>query len=457
MMGAFMPPERRKRSGFLALLSLCGVLFVFLTPPFQVPDEPAHFFRAFDVSEGRLLPRGRPGHRGAFVPESLPRMAAQLLGDVPFHADRKVPISTIRDAVKTRLEPRVRVFVESGTPYSFVPYLPAALGIAVARRFSDSALIPLYAGRLFNLAVSLLLIGGAFRAMPIARPVLWLLSLAPMAVFLMASASADSFTNSFCFFFTAHLLSQAFSSSGPLSRADRVRFLLLSALLGLTKPGYTFLTGLFLLIPAERVGSAARRAGFFTIMLSTSCAAMVAWAAIFGRASQPIIQGGRSEPWKQDQFLLAHPFRVVGDAASDLVRQVPVLANEYIGKLGWVDTRLPATVVLGEFLLLVVVASTCGCVGAALSRRQRILVAGIVAASLAGITALLYVFLTPAGSHMLGSAQGRYFIPLGPPAFLLLSNRRWCINWEGRRAWLLAGSGLVELFALAAVVRRFYL
>lgn len=46
-------PER----AFLLLAILLGVVFIFVTPPFEVPDEGAHFYRSYQVSVGRLLPQ----------------------------------------------------------------------------------------------------------------------------------------------------------------------------------------------------------------------------------------------------------------------------------------------------------------------------------------------------------------------------------------------------------------
>jgi len=40
---------------FLIVGILFGTLFLLITPPFQVPDEPNHFSRAFHVSELCLL------------------------------------------------------------------------------------------------------------------------------------------------------------------------------------------------------------------------------------------------------------------------------------------------------------------------------------------------------------------------------------------------------------------
>jgi len=37
---------------FLLTSGTVGLLLAFLTPPFQVADEPTHLFRAYEVSEG---------------------------------------------------------------------------------------------------------------------------------------------------------------------------------------------------------------------------------------------------------------------------------------------------------------------------------------------------------------------------------------------------------------------
>jgi Predicted membrane protein (DUF2142) len=48
----------------LALGLAGGLLLVFVTPPFQVPDEPAHFFRAYQVATGA---GAEPGPGGGTV------------------------------------------------------------------------------------------------------------------------------------------------------------------------------------------------------------------------------------------------------------------------------------------------------------------------------------------------------------------------------------------------------
>src|SRR5262249_53172990 len=147
------------------------------------------------------LPIGRDGESGDFLPESLPRMAGAVVGQAPFHPAVKVPISAIRRAAAERLEPRSRVFVPFLTSaYSFVPYLPSAGAIRAARFFSDSVLVLFYAGRLANVLAGGLLVFGALRRAPLGKPLFFLLPLAPMTMFLMASLSADAVTNGVSFY-----------------------------------------------------------------------------------------------------------------------------------------------------------------------------------------------------------------------------------------------------------------
>jgi hypothetical protein len=44
---------------YLLTAGAMGLLYAVVTPPFQVPDEPNHFYRAYQVSSGEVSPRGR--------------------------------------------------------------------------------------------------------------------------------------------------------------------------------------------------------------------------------------------------------------------------------------------------------------------------------------------------------------------------------------------------------------
>jgi hypothetical protein len=63
---------------YLATALAVGALMCFLIPPFQVPDEPEHFFRAVRISELHLLPEFEPSKTaaGAMLPSGVQPFAA---------------------------------------------------------------------------------------------------------------------------------------------------------------------------------------------------------------------------------------------------------------------------------------------------------------------------------------------------------------------------------------------
>jgi hypothetical protein len=48
--------RRLRPEGVFALIALtAGIVMVFATGPFQAPDETSHFYRAFQISHGRII------------------------------------------------------------------------------------------------------------------------------------------------------------------------------------------------------------------------------------------------------------------------------------------------------------------------------------------------------------------------------------------------------------------
>lgn len=56
---------------FLFLGIIYGTAFLFVIPPFQVPDEYEHYYKAYDISEGNIIPDKLGNKSGIFVPKSV--------------------------------------------------------------------------------------------------------------------------------------------------------------------------------------------------------------------------------------------------------------------------------------------------------------------------------------------------------------------------------------------------
>jgi len=56
---------------FLFLGGVFGIIFLLVTPPFQVPDEYQHFLHAYHFSQGKWKAETVNGWVGGYFPESL--------------------------------------------------------------------------------------------------------------------------------------------------------------------------------------------------------------------------------------------------------------------------------------------------------------------------------------------------------------------------------------------------
>ena len=197
-----------------------GGLLLAITPPFQVPDEQMHFYRAFQVSDGGFVAEKRDGRSGGWIPESLVAVTAPFMG-LRFHPETKTTVGAILAAFSVPLDRSMRQFVgfENTTVQTPISYLPQSLGISLGKALGLGPLALLYLGRGANLIASLLVTLLAIRAAPVFKWVFVLIALMPMAVFEMASVSADAFTNAVSLLFTALILRLALTESAVDARA----------------------------------------------------------------------------------------------------------------------------------------------------------------------------------------------------------------------------------------------
>ncbi|HYP51380.1 MAG TPA: hypothetical protein VEQ34_10595, partial [Pyrinomonadaceae bacterium] len=75
-------PFGKPQNVLLLLGGIFGLLFVFLTPPALVGDEPNHFFRAYQISDGVIIGEKREHLSGGWIPKSVLLVNRKLVGDI---------------------------------------------------------------------------------------------------------------------------------------------------------------------------------------------------------------------------------------------------------------------------------------------------------------------------------------------------------------------------------------
>lgn len=453
---------------FVLVGLLAGTLLVFLTPPFQVPDEPAHFYRAYQISEGTLVARSPDGICGGNLPASLKTVADPFMY-LCFHMDRKTSRAAILAQLNVPLQPDHRVFIPfANVIYSPVPYIASAPAIALGRRLGLTPLRLMYAGRLANLLVFVLLGFMALKIVPAFRPPLLLLLVMPMMLFLAGSLSADVVTDSLAMLLASLIFRQGLRAA--THPAETIGWGAIAAIatasvgLTLAKSAYFPLAGLVLLIPAARCGGRWRYAFLIAVLLTLNLLAQLLWSSqtpgLDARINPP------ADPHRQLALVLHHPFYFGQVVGNSLVRDLWMLVRSFVGWLGWMEPSVPI-----PFILLYLVAMGLACqpspgdpTAPRLAKPTAVVLLCAGAAMLL-VAVLNYLFWDSVGMRHIDGTQGRYFFPVAP-AIILLAAWGWFPKLHhGRAIWssprhndaLAAGMAVLSaLVTVTVVFARYY-
>lgn len=402
-----------------AFLSL--VLTV-LIPPMQVPDENAHLLRAAALADGQILllrhTEEFPGTQTADV--SLIEYSSQWLKV----ADRTVDGASRELYERTFplrwAEEDTKVFT-SAAPYYPMLYAPAAAGLAAGRALDQPIGISITWARIAMWAFGMLILFIALRIAQAGIHTLCATIVLPMTLQQAASINLDAITIPAAFLIIA-MISQgwycgaAMRETGGTPRSARAAAWAILILLCLAKP--VFLT-LFAPIGWQILE---KRRYVLALPVLATIAVVIAWQAHVAGHFVDVRISLESPPAR-----ILGLFRDPMPFLNLLIRSFEAYGGFYlesmIGRLGWLDIRLPAgTITMGLTLLMAAFVAD-GLEKNTLSAPARAMFALTIIAYAMGSIVLLWAAWTPPGSLLLFGVQGRYFVPMLPAIAMILGTR----------------------------------
>lgn len=414
----------------LILGALGSLPLVILTPPFQVPDEPQHFYRAYQLSEFHLRAEVICGEAGGTLPVSLTQLvkASVYTPDGVLYPATPAPIAKTLQLKSIPLDPSTRQFVAfpGSAIYSPLPYLPQALGIAAGRLMGAGPLALLYLGRLFNCLSALALLGLAVSFMPFAEELVILAGLLPMSQYLSASFSPDAALIGCALVFSA--LSIAASERGNWSARELWIAAIAASVFCSVKPVYAPILLAAMVPGIFRPGEAARMIRSNAILLGTALGVTAGWIFIAKSTMTTPLNG--THPSAQINLVLHQPMILAHVLAHTL--DTGWLTNLYVqgvGVFGWLTVLLKPGVAYVLPLVSVVLLWSLGMRGPRVRSMGRALWHLALALTTAVlIVVALYVTCAHVGQDRVIGVQGRYFIPIfviaGMAAIELVPSRR---------------------------------
>jgi uncharacterized membrane protein len=410
---------------FVIISAVFGMIFVFLTPPMQVPDEQSHFNRAYQVSELNIFKTSQT------LPLSLLHLDT-VYQRMKFFSGEKTTINELKDMTKVRLEPGVRL--EKATNEYIIPYIPAAAGIFFGRILKSPPVVLMFIGRFCNLLFGIFLIWLTIKIVPVHKWVFFLLALMPMAMFMRSSLSYDVVKTGLSFLLTAFLLLLAYDEKKAISNKDYFYLFIIIICLALSKVPY-FIPGLlFLLIPVNKIGSPGKYLVlFFSMILLPALAIEIASLGMnwFGPRSELLGERGYGMPlfaalgnsYDQIRFILANVTVYLGIMLKSIfVYYGKDWVISFIGNLGWMDTPLPSFIIIAWYIVLFLTA--IGSPGKFINPGWKLKIIPMICFIMAIviIETVLYIVASPYRGIAVDGVQGRYFIPYAPLLMLVFYN-----------------------------------
>ncbi len=458
---------KRPESFFLITALLFGLIMLVVIPPLQVQDENSHFYRAYQISDGQLFEKNTSTSSGGILPSSLVTFESLADGNLlsanlnlQFH-----PKIQYKQLWSVTLNSKKESIVNFPTlaKYPPVAYAPQAVGIFIARLFTNRILIMFYLGRLCNLFFFITLCYFAIRIIPRGKWPLAFIAVLPMTLATNVSLSADAPTLAFIALFVAMLVKILYSSE--ITNKDWLLLLLTSCCMSLSKQTYYIFSAAVLLLLLKKLPKKTYRK--VLLMTGSILGANILLLSIVDLITKSIngsvvalqaAGGYLTSPRIQLTFLKTHPFSFL----HILIRTLFSADGNnnittFFGSFGWLNIPLPYW---SMFLLVIIIFLSFGLPENIKEKSLKPLgkLASIVLLILAGLNILvifigLYVYWTPYRFPIINGFQGRYLIAT---LLFLLPCMIGRFSHNIKPLVLQLGTMIVLITSVAVMLFRFY-
>lgn len=398
--------------GVFYCIIIMGGVFSFVTPVLDTPDEPAHLARTFYVAEGHFGMTDNPEN----LKISKDYQEINQRTKQTWHNDLK--------NVKHSKEKEIQEYITPTSTYSFLGYVPQALGLIVAKVLSLNLYWTFYLGRIFNLIVYALLAFLAVKKAKYFKQMFALIAVFPMSIYIAASFNQDAFANGVILLACSYLINMLFGTK-KIPPKDIWIFALLCLVIISSKLPYVLLAGMLLFIEPKKY---LNKKTYLTalILLGILVLGTLLWYLYYS-GIKPVHRSDLVNPSEQLIFMKNNVVTSIRVLLSSLVDSVNLFQMNF--NFGWLKY-------FSVHVCLLYTAFFGGMCFFFPFKRGKISTfnkAGLVLVIL-GIMVLIslsqYLTWTPVGQLKVIGVQGRYFIGLLVLVPIITNNSQLFYNTE---------------------------
>lgn len=405
-------------------------------PFFMTPDEGAHFYRAYQISNGGIVSENIKSTTGGMIPKELKSYIENDFYTNVLDNHQSPPLS-YNKYFTNRVNLKNQTFVDfrSSAIYSPMAYIPQAIGLKAAQVIYPSLGVMMVLARFVNLAVYILLISIAIRIAKKGKWVYVVLGLFPVAIQQAASLSSDVMTIGISFVWIAFIINM-YLQREKISRKQWIIALILAIGLALTKQTNIILLLPVLFVPSGIFRDIWHKFRFIISVLGVGILAIVLWLLVMklNNYNLQISKEALVDQTGQINFLLQHPLSVIS-----ILWRTYILGpwtDFYIrtmhGVFSWLTYSLPLSFTVFGYAGLLMTFMYDDTNISKLQRQDKsvkrlaIIYTLVFIISLIALAGTLYIAWTPVSQGWVNGIQGRYFLPIIPlliPMFMVIREK----------------------------------
>ncbi len=420
---------------FIIYLFFFGLPILFITPPYQSPDEMNHFLRAYQIAEGQMIAMKKDNRSGGEIPVSVYESIRPFIY-LRWKENAKIKKEEILSVLKNSFSSQPRLFYDfpNTSLYSPIPYIPHSLAIKIGLMLKLNPLLLLYLSRIFSFLFWGITIFYSIKIIPIYKWLFTVLAILPMSLFINMSVNADVTTNSLAFLFIAFILKLSFQNN-KIKLRKYVFIWFIGILLAVSKVVYFPILLSILIIPKTNFKTNKYCYIYSIILIISSLTAIKLWTIIMNQLYTPyelyninfrdgidLIKGANING--QFEYILHHKLEFCNVLFISFLSSFPMYSTGFIGTLGWLDTNLPILFIFFSYLIILYLALKEKNSLFRFKIFDKLLFCCIFFGTFILILISQHLTWDPVGGSLIGTFQGRYLIPIFPLIILIFYNNK---------------------------------
>ena len=441
----------------LVSLLFLGLIYNFLLLPYMAPDERTHIDMTYRYSNDLL---GIP-YTGNEV------TLAKRVDDTKIELVENPALSNYYIVFNELLEgvQDDSLVITNTTANTYAPifvYLPAVLGMTLARLLGFGSIAMLMLARWCNLAFFAVCVWWCMKKLPFGKMALAVIALFPMTIQQCNSFSYDAVITSILFLFSTYIICMTYEDK-PIKISDAAIVSVLSGLLVYGKSGvYLPVCLAALLIPTKKFGCLwkklavagslmgiamlsyiNRNSGTVTQVMATTAETSAVGATAGNAVSMGYTVG----------FFLQNPWKLIQMLCNTVADKSEFYLESIVGqKMGWVEIEISRVIFVGFLVLFMISMLKVRGEKQYVTSGQKWWISIVCLLSAGMILMGMLLTWTPYGHVSIEGVQGRYFTPL----LLLLSlagrNNIVLLN-DNKDRGIFCGGMVLQLLAVIYLIK----